>query len=165
MEDIMSNDSELLGCFISGPTVVYDSDPATKAKAAEQGRLFRSHIWGENGIDGHLKKLKHQDYGKDLILVLFQFYLNPLPIELLKIKEIEAYRKKEKSIGLSIIVTDDNFFNESHESRYRFIKQSILQKIDALAEIIRRKELDTKIELLKADLQNILESKDTITER
>ena len=57
-----------------------------------------------------------------------------MPYELQNLKEIENYRKNEKSIGIPIIVTDENFFSKSKEGRYIFITQSILQKIDVLAE-------------------------------
>ena len=103
-----------------------------------------------------MKKLKYENYGKDLILVLFQFNVKPTPIELQKLRKIEPYRKNEKSIGIPIIVTDENFFNKSEEERYSFLKQSILQKLDLLAEVVRKKKLDTNIGLLKSDLEKLL---------
>ena len=39
--------------------------------------------------------------------------------------------------------------------RYSFLKQSILQKLDLLAEVVKKKKLDTNMEL-KTDLQKIL---------
>ena len=152
----MNNDIEIFGCFVSQSTIVYGSEQAMIDKSSEQGKLFRTYIWGEKGIDRNLKQLKHKDYGEDLKLILFEFYINPLPIELEGLKSVQAYRKKEKSIGIAIIVTDENFFSKSDDERYSFFKQTILQKLDILAEVIKKKKLDTKIELLKSDLQRIL---------
>jgi len=153
----MNDNNNILGCYVSVTQAYPDADQQTKDLATEQGQLFRTYIWGEKGICDTLKKLHHEDYGKDLILALFQFYVNPIPIMEQNLKEIEAYRKKEKSIGIPIIVNDKNFFSQSEEGRYNFLKQSILQKLDLLAEVVKQKKLDTKIELLKSDLQKVLE--------
>lgn len=152
----MTDASNILGCFASGPSINYDASPDEMEKAEQKGRIFRSYIWGENGIDIELKRLKHEDYGKDVRLILFQFYLNPFSDELQSLKEIESYRKSEKSVGVPIIVTDDNFFNKSEEERYYFLKESILKKIEPLAEVVKKRKLDTKMGLLKSDLKNLL---------
>jgi len=152
----MNDNNNILGCYVSVTQAYPDADQQTKDLATEQGRLFRTYIWGEKGICDTLKKLNHEDYGKDLILALFQFYVNPLPIMEQNLKEIEPYRKKEKSIGIPIIVNNRNFFSLSEEGRYSFLKQSILQKLDLLAEVVKQKKLDTKVDLLKSDLQKIL---------
>ncbi|SDM14677.1 hypothetical protein [Chryseobacterium taihuense] len=152
----MSNDKNIFGCFVSITHPSPIASQADKDLAIEQGTLFRNYIWGENGIDKNLKKLKRDDYGKDLELALLQFYVNPIQYELENLKEIESYRKKEKSIGIPIIINDENFFNRSDEERYSFLAQSILQKMDLLSEVVKKKKLDTKIGLLKADLEKIL---------
>ena len=72
------------------------------------------------------------------------------------LKEIENYRKKEKSIGVSIVVTDENFFNKSEEGRYNFLKDSILQKLGLLNESVKKKKLDTNMELLIDDVKKVL---------
>lgn len=153
----MNENTNILGCYVSITQAYPDADQQTKDLVAEQGRLFRTYIFGEKGISEPLKKLKHKDYGKDLILALFQFYVNPIPIVEQSLKEIEPYRKKEKSIGIPIIINDKTFFNKSEEDRYNFLKQSILQKLDVLSEIVKKKKLDTDIESLKRDLQKIFD--------
>lgn len=153
----MNENTNILGCYVSITQAYPDADQQTKDLFAEQGRLFRTYIFGEKGISEPLKKLKHKDYGKDLILALFQFYVNPIPIVEQSLKEIEPYRKKEKSIGIPIIINDKTFFNKSEEDRYNFLKQSILQKLDVLSEIVKKKKLDTDIESLKRDLQKIFD--------
>jgi hypothetical protein len=78
----MNKKENIFGCFVSCPEIYYDADQKTRDLASEQGELFLTYIWGGNGICDILEKLKHQDYGKDLILVLFKFYVSPLPITL-----------------------------------------------------------------------------------
>ncbi len=136
----------------------YDADQKTRDMADEKCKLFRNHIWGEQGICDALKKLKNEDYGKDLELALFQFYVNPLPMELQHLKEIESFRKKEKAIGIPIIINDENFFSKSDGARYHFLKQSILEKLDLLAEVVKKRKLDTNMELLKADTSKVLDT-------
>jgi hypothetical protein len=152
----MSNDKNIFGCYVSYPSLMYDATELQKENAKKQGDLFRQYVWGDKGICDTLKKLNQDDYGKDLKLALFQFYVNPIAYELDNLKEIEAYRKNEKSIGISIVVNDENFFSKSEEGRYSFLKESILQKLDLLAEVVKKKKLDTKMDLLKADLQKLL---------
>jgi hypothetical protein len=141
----MNEKDNILGCFVSS------------MGGDESGVLFRSYIYGEKGIKNTLKKLKHEDYGKDIALILFQFYVNPIPYLLQNLEDIENYRKKEKSIGIPIIVNDENFFNKFEKDRHSFLKQIILQKFDLLAEVVKKKKLDTNIELLKADTRKILD--------
>ena len=157
----MEEKDKFLGCFISGSAVIYDTNKTEKERKTEQedklkiGAVFRSYIWGENGISNILKKLKNKDYGKDMSIILFQFYINPIPYELQHLKPIENYRKNEKSIGIPIIVTDENFFSKSESERYDFLSESILQKLDLLEEVVKKKKLDTNMELLKSDLINV----------
>ena len=162
----MEEKDKFLGCFISGPAIIYDANKTEKERLIEQedkskiGELFRSYIWSESesGISNILKKLKNKDYGEDMAIILFQFYLNPIPYELQHLKPIENYRKNEKSIGIPIIVNDENFFSKSESERYDFFRDSILQKLDLLAEVVKKKKLDTNMELLKSDLENIFKA-------
>lgn len=152
----MNDDKNIFGCYVSYPSLMYDATELQKENAKKQGDLFHEYVWGEKGICDTLKKLNQEDYGKDLKLVLFQFYINPIAYELNNIKEIEAYRKNEKSIGIPIVVNEKNFFSQTEEGRHSFLKQSIFQKLDLLAEVIKKKKLDTKMDLLKADLEKLL---------
>ncbi|MDX2188244.1 MAG: hypothetical protein SFY32_00145 [Bacteroidota bacterium] len=119
---------------------------------------FKKYLWDSthDGIGDSLLKLKHKDYGNDLILVLFQFYVKPTAFELQKLKEIEPYRAKEKAIGVPIIVTDENFFIKSELERFNFLKESISHKMNLLAEVVKKKKLDTNMELLISDVKKIL---------
>jgi hypothetical protein len=83
----MNVENNIFGCFISYPSLYHDATKQMQALAKEQGDLFRTYIWGEKGICDTLKKLKNEDYGKDLVLALFQFYVNPIPYELQNLKD------------------------------------------------------------------------------
>ncbi len=151
----MEENKNIIGCFVSGQAIMYNDNEDTKVIVKKKNELFRSYIWGENRICDVMKKLNRDDYGKDLNLILFQFYLNPLAYELGSLKEIESYRKNEKSIGIPIIIDDQNFFSKLEEERYTFLKECVLQKIDLLTEVVKKKKLDTNIELLKSDLRKL----------
>ncbi len=147
----------ILGCFVSGPATIYGDSKIVKEFAAKRSELFRSYIWGEAGIDVHLKKLNHIDYGTDLILILLQFYLIPIPYEIEHLREIESYRKRERSIGVPIIPNEENFFAKPDLGRKEYLKSSILYKLDLVANVVKRRKLDTKIDQLKSDLLVILQ--------
>ena len=101
--------------------------------------------------------MKIEDYGKDLNLVLLEFHVKPTPTELSYLKEIGSYHKKDSSIGIPIIVTDENFFSKTEEERYRFLKEAILNKMDLLENVVKKKKLDTDVKKLKADIDRILQ--------
>ena len=123
----------------------------------ENGSLFRTYIWGIKGID-NLLKLNYQNYGADMKLILFQFYVNPIEYELQSLKDIEEYRKKEKAIGIPIIITNKDFFSKNERERFLSLKNSILKKIELLSITIEERKLDTDINLLKSDIENKLKN-------
>ena len=144
----------IFGCFFK-----IGFDPKlNEQEAINLASTFKNYIWGKEGICDTMKKLKHKDYGNDLILVLFEFNVKPTLIELQHSKEIGSYRKNEKSIGIPILVNDENFFSKSELDRYDFLRESILQKVDLLSEVVKKKKLDTNMELLKSDLKNIFKA-------
>ena len=148
----MKAKGNIFGCFFQ---VGFDPN-LDEHEFMSIAETFKPYIWGKRGISDRLKKLRYEDYGNDLVLALFQFNVKPTPVELQKLKEIEPYRKNEKSIGIPIIVTDENFFSKLEEDRYCFLKSSIFQKLDLLAEVVKKKKLDTNMEQLKVDLQKVL---------
>ncbi len=149
------NDNTILGCFIS--TSRYpDADLETVKTLEKKWQLFDGYIWGELGISEPLKTLNRSDYGKDLKLALFQFYVLPILEQLVYLKEIERYRPKERAIGIPIIIHDENFFSKSDYERRKFLKNAILEKLDLLVPVIKRNKLDTNLELLKSDVGKIL---------
>ncbi len=152
----MNDKKNIFGCYASLTQASPDADPKTQDLLSEQGNLFRVYIWGEKGICETIKKLNNEDYGDDIKIILFQFYVNPIQVMEQALKEIEAYRKKEKSIGIPIIINNENFFSQTEERRFNFLKQSIFQKLELLTEIVKKKKLDTNMDLLKSDLEKLL---------
>lgn len=124
----------------------------------KQGHEFNMYLWNDSrSLDEKLKILKPNQYGLDIELMLFEFYLNPLPKQFIAYnKKTIDYRKNEKAIGIKIIITNDNFFNKEEEQRRNFLKQAILQKMELLAEVVKKRKLDTNVDLLKSDLQKVL---------
>jgi hypothetical protein len=152
----MNDDNQIVGYFVSGPTLDYSDSEARQKNLLDEAKLFRSYIWGENGLVKKTNHLNFSNYGDDLRLVLFQFYLKPSLLETESLHELEGYRKKEKSIGFVIAVTDEKFFTKDESKRKQFIMESILQKVATLKELITRKELDTNVDLLQSDLLECL---------
>ena len=147
----MGTNDKFLGCFMK-----IGFDPSLKENDfIDLDKAFTPYIWGAKGVSQTLKKLKNEDYGNDISIILFQFNVKPTEIELQRLKEIESFRKNEKSIGIPIIINDENFFCKSEEGRYNFLKQSILQKLDLLSEVVKKKKLDTNMDLLKSDLEKL----------
>lgn len=150
-------DTNIFACFVSYPSLVADVSEQTKDEAIKKGDMFRSYIWGEAGLDRFLKKIQYSDYGQDLKRILFQFYVLPCDYERVHIRDIENYRKREKAIGISIIIESD-FFQYSDAQRKCILVSSIISKIEALKEIIEKNRLDTNFEQLVLDLRRELGS-------
>lgn len=140
-------DTNIFACFVSYPSLVADVSEQTKDEAIKKGDMFRSYIWGEAGLDRFLKKIQYSDYGQDLKRILFQFYVLPCDYERVHIRDIENYRKREKAIGISIIIESD-FFQYSDTQRKCILVSSIISKIEELKEIIEKNSLDTNFEQL-----------------
>ena len=153
----MKEDQNIFGCFVSSSKSLRDKEIKTEHAVVDKGALFRDYIWGESGICHVMKALKHEDYGKDLLLVLFQFYVNPPSFRLERLKEVAPYRKNEKSIGIPIVVNDENFFSGSEEERWRFLKKEILSKMKIVDSVKSRHQLDTNVERLSSDLTKLLD--------
>lgn len=150
-------DTNIFACFVSYPSLVADVSEQTKDEAIKKGDMFRSYIWGEAGLDRFLKKIQYSDYGQDLKRILFQFYVLPCDYERVHIRDIENYRKREKAIGISIIIESD-FFQYSDTQRKCILVSSIISKIEELKEIIEKNSLDTNFEQLVLDLRQELGS-------
>mgnify|MGYP004649857799 FL=1 len=143
-------DMNILAFFLSYPSLPIDAPEDVSEEVVKKGDEFRSYIWGEKGIDVFLKSLSYVDYGKDLKRILFQFYIMPCDYERIHIKEIEQYRKKEKAIGIPIIV-ERSFFQFSETERRKFLVSSMLSKFNLLGNVVKNKKLDTNITKLVHD--------------
>ena len=143
-------DMNILAFFLSYPSLPIDAPEDVSEEAIKKEDEFRSYIWGEKGIDVFLKSLSYVDYGKDLKRILFQFYIMPCDYERIHIKEIEQYRKKEKAIGIPIIV-ERSFFQFSETERRKFLVSSMLSKFNLLGNVVKNKKLDTNMTKLVHD--------------
>ena len=111
--------------------------------------LIKSYVWGEKGLKNKLIHLKWKNFGTDLKLILFEIYVRPIPYARKNIKPIGSYRRKEQSVGIPIILDDQNFFELNENDRQLFFKNTILEKLELLADKIKRNKLDTNISKLK----------------
>ncbi|CAN0597178.1 unnamed protein product, partial [Ectocarpus sp. 12 AP-2014] len=85
--------------------------------------LVKEYLWGEYGLKNKYYALKWQNYGNDVVLILFEFYVNPIPYLRGNLKEIGSYRRKEKAIGIPVIIDDENFFKLDETGRLEFLNQ------------------------------------------
>ncbi len=152
----MQTDSNIFGCYVSSTIGKSTDSENIKNEFNEQGKIFRIYIFGESGLSQILKKLRKEDYGNDLALILFEFYVNPLDIEIEKLKEIGNYRKKEKSIGIPIKIDKENFFSKNDEERKIWIRQTIINRINLLDKKVKANKLDTNLSNLKKDVIKLL---------
>lgn len=148
-------DRNIFACFVSYPSLVSDVPEQTKDEALRKGDMFRSYIWGEVGLDRFIKKIPFSDYGQDLKRILFQFYVLPCDYERMHIMDVENYRKREKAIGIPIVIEDD-FFQKNDAQRKSFLVSSIVSKIEELKEIVKKNKLDTDFKQLIIDLRKEL---------
>ena len=143
-------DMNILAFFLSYPSLPIDASEEASEEAIKRGDEFRTYIWDEKGIDVFLKSLSYVNYGKDLKRILFQFYIMPCDYERIHIKEIEQYRKNEKSIGIPIVV-ERSFFQLSETERREFLVSSMLSKFSTLENVVKNKKLDTNMTKLVHD--------------
>ena len=148
--------SKILGCFVSDASVSYDDPEELKTKRSEQSAVFRGYVWGKDGVFDKLGVLGFEKYGQDLELILFQFYTNPLEIVAIRLREVEYYRRKERAIGVSVVVNERNFFNGSEMERQDFLRDIIVTKLELLGKTVKRGKLDTNIDLLQQDVKKLL---------
>jgi hypothetical protein len=137
----MVNTNKLYGFFLS-------------AEDRTLANYFRNYLWNENEFLSKIKNIEFKKYGNDIELILLEFYINPNTIYLKNIKEIERFNKRRKSIGIPIILNDDNFISKSEKERNSFLKENIEKKLDLLVKKIKKNKLDTAYTKLKNDTLN-----------
>ncbi len=118
--------------------------------------LVKSYLWGEIGLKSKLSHLKWRNYGEGLQIILFQVYVNPIPYERNNLKEIENYRPKEKSIGIPVILDNDNFFRLYENDRQQFFAETIIDKLGLVELKVKRNKLEFEISQLIADVKESL---------
>lgn len=147
--------TSLLGCYLSYPSLMADATQEQENEAMKMGDSFRRILWAEGGLDSVLKPILYEEYGTNLHLILLQFFIGPFDFERNRLRKIEGYRKKEKSISLTFII-EKEFFSLSDDGRKAFIRESVLSRLSELPSIIKKKKLDTDFERLYNDITNAL---------
>jgi hypothetical protein len=145
--------NEILGCYVSVSTSAKLS-AEEQSQSFKEGRMFRQYIWGEYGVMNILKQITSNSYGNDLKLILFEFYINPQVTHIEYISKGFNYKKKEKSIGVPILI-GNTFFDKSEDEKLRYIRNIILNKLSLLIEFAKEKKIDFNVDLLQKDLQGI----------
>ena len=118
--------------------------------------LVKQYLWGDKVLKEQLKSLKWQAFGQDFHLILFEIYVNPIPYLRDALKEMGNYRRKEKSIGIPVILDHENFFKLTEIERHKFFHSTILKRLELLKEKIKRNKLDLDIEKLKTETEKLL---------
>ena len=121
--------------------------------------LIKTHLWGDNGLNSKLAHLKWKNYGQGFQLILFQAYVKPIPYLRKNLREIENYRPKEKSIGIPIILDNENFFLLSQTDQQQFFAETIIEKLGLVELKVKRNKLEFNISQLIADVKKSLNYK------
>ncbi|MGS0749244.1 hypothetical protein [Halpernia sp. GG3] len=119
-----------------------------------RGEIFRKFLWGVEGLDKSLYSTELKNYSSDINLILFEFYLNPIPEQKIKYEQkIIDYRKKEKAIGIRFFITDNNFFKKNESERLFYIIEMILEKLYSLKEFCLKKKLSLNFPALITEVE------------
>ena len=118
--------------------------------------LVKKYLWGDNGLKEKLKGLKWQEFGQDFHIILFEIYVKPIPYLRDALKEMGNYRRKEKSIGIPVILDQENFFKLTEIDRHKFFHSTILKRLELLKEKVKANKLDLEIERLKTEVDKLL---------
>lgn len=116
----------------------------------------KSYLWSDSGLKNKLAHLKWKNYGQGLHIILFQVYVQPIPYLRKNLREIENYRPKEKSIGIPVILDNENFFKLSESDRQQFFAETIVDKLGLVELKVKRNKLDFDISQLIADVKKSL---------
>ncbi len=146
----------LIGNFVSNH-VPFNGSEDEQEEAKKRGCLFRNIVWGVNGIEECLKPILAENYGTDLELILLQYYILPHELTRPHIREVECFRPKEKSIGLSIIIELD-FFDWDEAQQRKWLKEMVVQRLNDLAIRIKRKRHNMAMDRVIEDVNKLLQN-------
>lgn len=150
---------KIIGFFVSYQSLIAGFTESEKEKVETQGKSFENYIWHDSdSLDRRLENIVFSDFGFDLELILFEFYINPLECEKkYHKKEIGNYDKNEKSVGIPVFVTDESFFDKSDDEKRKFLNKVIIDRLILLKEMVKKKKLDTDVDKLIDVVQSLLE--------
>lgn len=146
----------IIGFFLS-LNIPSGSDEKEEEYYEGLGQEFAGYIWSPSGLANRLKTLEYQAFGKDIKLILFELNVFADQGKRAVLKDID-YRQREKAVGLPIFIDKNNFFDKSESARLEFLKKEILDKMNLMSDLVKSKNLDTKIEDLTAGIKEILNS-------
>jgi hypothetical protein len=119
----------------------------------KQKEIIKEYFWGKNGLSSKLAKLKRKDYGIDVEIILFQFYINPIPYLRNNLKEIANFKRKEKSFRIPVILNFGKFNRLADKEKELFMRKTLLNKLDLLYVRKNRNNFDLNIDKLKHDIE------------
>lgn len=138
----------------------YETTQSAIDEREQMAKDFREYLWGadhESGLAGALRTLRSDSYGSDVNLILLQFNVNPLinsPFP--EPKEIESYRPKEKSIGVWITITKENFFSKTDVEKDAFIRDVVVDRLEQVRARFNNRKLDVDMDRLIEDTKRLL---------
>ena len=122
----------------------------------EGSDMFSPYVWSKHGLDTLMEKKLSNDYGKDMDLLLIQYYIegrfsNYLPVP----PKLGNYMKKSKDITVAVGVTRKLFHDRNEFERREFIVDSTLGAIKLVKERLVKKKLDINFDKLLQDIKEI----------
>ena len=121
--------------------------------------MFKPYVWDKHGLDTLLKKKNAgKNYGKDLDLLLIQYYVEGkfssyIPVE----PKPGNYKAKSKDIAVAVGVTREAFHNCNEFERREFIVDSTINAINIVKKRLTKKKLDIDFDKLVRDVKGIAE--------
>ena len=121
-------------------------------------RKIERHLWGSNGLAEVMKELRYSEYGKDLQLILIEYYIEgtiptPIPTDLV----VGRFHPKDKSIGVVVPATRDMFDSGRYAGPRQFLADTTLAAVAAVAAKYSKKRYDTDFVALQRDVARIVE--------
>jgi hypothetical protein len=124
-----------------------------KSGDSDSGDVFSPYIWGNLGFTRVLEKYLSCGYGRDLELLLVQYYVEGIyDINAPENPRQSNYSKKNKDIAVAFSVTKENFHNVGERERRQFIVDTALQAIDLVEGRLGKRKLDIDFKRLKEDV-------------
>lgn len=125
-----------------------------KSGIGDSGVHFAEYIWGENGYEILLKEILLKYYGKDLRLLLIQYYVEEdyKPDWSPDKPRLSNYSNKNKDIAVAFSVNKDKFHNVGEQERRQFIVETTLQAVDLVEARLGKRKLDINFKRLREDV-------------
>ncbi|MEI7597105.1 MAG: hypothetical protein WCK02_15260 [Bacteroidota bacterium] len=118
--------------------------------------LLKTNLLDSDGFFSKLKQLKWQAYGDGLRFILFELHVRPVACLRENMKSISYYRRAQKAVSIPVIIDEKAFFILNKREKQLFLKNTISKKLELLEEKIRKNKLDTDLNKLRKDVENLL---------